>query len=348
MGSDYFHKMTETTPTRFWVNNPNAEDMEMALDAGAINCTTNPAHCSKLLKSEPDYVHGVIDRVIATTGDDDIAADLVYQECSARIMEGFLPLHERSGGVDGYVTIQDDPRQDEEASAIIDATMRHAKLGKNYMAKIPVIPSGIAGIEEAIKQNIALCATEMFSVAQTVHICELYQRISQACGNKPVFYVTHITGIYDEYLKGVVEREGIDIDPDVLGQAGCIVARKVHNLIRDRGYETTLLGGGAREMRHFTEFVGGDFHITINWSTAQELIDADIPVVSRIDAEASPEVVEELRSKLSDFRKAYDDDGLSLEEFQEFGPVQHFRNEFIKGYNLLLSEIAARRVLLTA
>jgi transaldolase len=346
MGSDYFHKLTDTTPTRFWVNNPNAEEMERAIDAGAISCTTNPAYCSKLLKSELHEVHGVIDRVIATTDDDDQAADLVYQECAARIMRGFLPLHEQSSGVDGWVTIQDDPRRDEDASAIMDASLRHAELGKNYMAKIPVIPSGTACIEELIRQNIAVCATEMFSVAQTAHICELYQRVSRACGKKPVFYVTHITGIFDEYLKGVAQRDGIDIDPGILNQAGCIVARKVYRLIQDRGYDTTLLGGGARGMHHFTEFVGGDFHVTINWSTAREIMDTDIPVVPHIDAEASAEVVEELRRKLSDFRKAYDDDGLSPEEFQAFGPVQHFRNEFIKGYNHLVSEVANRRMLL--
>lgn len=79
MGTDYFHKMTASTPTRFWVNNPNADDMEKSLNAGAINCTTNPAYCSKLLKNDPGYIHGVIDRVIATTDDDDVAADLPHR-----------------------------------------------------------------------------------------------------------------------------------------------------------------------------------------------------------------------------------------------------------------------------
>jgi len=346
MGSDYFRQVTDTTPTRFWINNPSAGEMERAIDAGAISCTTNPAYCSKLLRSEPHYIHGVIDRVIATVDNDDEAADLVYQECAARIMKGFLPLHEQSGRVDGWVTIQDDPRRDEDAKAIMDATLRHAKLGRNYMAKIPVISSGIASIGELVRRDMAVCATEMFSVAQTLHICELYQGASQACGKHPVFYITHITGIFDEYLRGVVQSNGIDIDPGVLDQAGCIVARRVHDIIRERGYEATLMGGGARGVRHFTEFVGGDFHITINWSTARELMDAEIPVASRIDAEAPPGVVEELRSKLPDFRKAYDEDGLSVEEFQAFGPVQHFRNEFVNGYQKLLDEIAQRRVLL--
>ena len=92
-----------------------------------------------------------------------------------------------------------------------------------------------------------------------------------------------------------------------------------------------------------TEFVGGDVHITINWSTAQELIEAGGDVVSRIDAETPRGILDELSAKLPDFSRAFEEDGLSLEEFEGFGPVQLFRNNFLEGYYLLLAEIAARR-----
>ena len=84
-------------------------------------------------------------------------------------------------------------------------------------------------------------------------------------------------------------------------------------------------------------------HITLNWSTIKELIDTDMPVVNRMDFEVSPEIIEELSDKLVDFRRAYEDDGLSVEEYADFGPVQLFRSMFMQGYSTLLSEIAARR-----
>jgi hypothetical protein len=89
--------------------------------------------------------------------------------------------------------------------------------------------------------------------------------------------------------------------------------------------------------------VGGDVHITINWSTAQEIIDAGTLVISRIDVETSQSVIDELCEKFVDFRRAYFEDELSLEEFAGYGPVQLFRNAFLKGYYLLLAEIASRR-----
>jgi transaldolase len=130
----------------------------------------------------------------------------------------------------------------------------------------------------------------------------------------------------------------------VLDQAGCAIARQEYRLLKARGYPGILLGGGARGVHHFTEMVGGDAHVTINWSTAQELIDAGTPLVARLaEGEPSADVIAELCEKFPDFRQAYDEDGLNVEEFADFGPVQFFRNAFLNGWYLLLAEVAARR-----
>ncbi len=343
MASDYFQRVTAGTLTRFWINNPSGEDMEWAITAGAINCTTNPAYCSKLLQSDPDYIRGVVDKVIKETDDDEVAAVRVYEEATTRVMERFLPLYEQSAGEYGYVTMQDDPRRDEDMDALIAAARRNRTLGKNFMAKIPVIQGGMEAIESCVQENIPICATEVFSMAQAVEICELYERAVRRTGNHPPFYVTHITGIFDEYLEKVAKREGIRIDPKVLSRAGCAIARKEYWMLKERGYQTTMLGGGARGTQHFTEMVGGDVHVTINWSTAEELIQADGPVVSRIDVETPQSVIDEISDKFIDFRKAYYEDGLSPDEFAGYGPVQLFRNAFLKGWYLLLAEIPSRR-----
>jgi transaldolase len=326
-----------------WINNPSGTEMEKGIAAGAINCTTNPAYCSKLLDSDPDYIQNVIDAVIRETDDHDLAADRVYQEASARVVARFLPLHEESQGVCGYVTMQGDPRQDEDTDSIVQAALRYRGLGRNFMAKIPVIKGGLEAIEACVEENIPVCATEVFSMAQAISICDLYQQTAARTGNHPPFYVTHITGIFDEYLGKVAKRDGIQITPAVLSQAGCALARREYRMLKERGYETIMLGGGARGTHHFTEMVGGDLHITINWSTAQELIEADGAVVSRIDVETPGSVIDELVEKLDDFRKAYYEDGLMVEEYAEYGPVQLFRNAFLKGWYLLLAEVSARR-----
>lgn len=343
MNLGYFHRVAKETPTRFWINNPTGQQIKQAIEAGAINMTSNPSYASKLLQNEPDYINGVIDDVVKETEGDNEAADLVNQRIVLRALEQFLPLYKGSGDEQGYVTIQGDPRVDDNADTIIEEALRHRHLGENLMAKIPVTLAGTQAMEVLIAKGVPICATEIFSISQAVYVCELYERVARESRKNPKLFVTHITGIFDEYLENYVQRHGIGIAPEILAEAGCTVARKEYRILKKRGYETTLLGGGARGTQHFTEMVGGDVHITINWDTAKSLIEDDGPVICRIDAETPEDVINELSKKLPDFRRAFYEDGLSLEEFKDFGPVMFFRNMFLKGYNHLLSEIAARR-----
>ena len=47
--------------------------------------------------------------------------------------------------------------------------------------------------------------------------------------------------------------------------------------------------------------------------------------------------------KLPDFRRGYLDDGLSVEEYAGFGPVQLFRNSFVKSWTRIREIIEERR-----
>jgi len=337
----YFYRVHATTPTRLWINNPSGSDLEKAIQAGAINCTTNPSYCSKLLQSEPEYIKGIIKETLhrmRSASVDQVAIEVI-KHVSKRILDRFFPLYQASNGKEGYVTIQDDPRKDYDTDHTIKAHLEFSKLGKNFMAKIPVIAGGCEAIEELVARNIPVCATEIFSLSQAIHICERYSRAAKKTGNHPPFYVTHITGIFDQYFAEIVKNEHILIDPNILSQAGTIIARKEYRVLKERNLPGTLLGGGARNLSHFTNFVGGDFHITINWSTAEELIQLDPPVEKRIDIPTPREVVEELSAKLPGFRRAYEEDGMQLEEFADFGPVMLFKTMFLNGYIRLLDEI---------
>ena len=343
MTNTYMQRVAARTPTRFWINNPTGAELELAVRSGALSGTTNPTYSANLLKREPAYINPILDEVVSQVPDDEEAADLVYQRVSKRFMQAFMPRYKKSGGRQGFVTMQDDPRRDHRAELIVHAALRHAEVSPNYMAKIPVIASGMEAMAELIRRNMPICATECFSISQTIAMCDLYEKVSAECGHRPPFFITHITGIFDEEQEDRVRRDGISIDPEVLKQAGCIVGRKEYRVLKERGYHTVLLGGGARGIHHFTEFVGGEVHITMNWSTIQEMIDADPAVEIRIDDEASPAVLEELNAKLPDFRRAYADDGLAVEAFDEFPPLLRFRRNFVDGCDCVLEAIRSKR-----
>jgi transaldolase len=343
MSGSYFSALHRETENRFWINNPTGEELDLAIRHGAIACTTNPAYCSRLLSVEPEFMNRVIDETVDQVRDVEAAAMIVYQKAVQRLMRGYMPVYGRSGGAEGFVTMQFDPRNDECAESTIANVRENARLGANYMAKIPVIEGAMEAIEYCVEENIPICATEVFSIAQARAVCECYEAAAKRGGNRPPLLVTHITGIFDEYLKKLAKREGIDIAPETLAQAGLAIARKEYRMLRDAGSSAIMLGGGAREPHHFTGLIGGKVHITINWSTAEEIIKSGMGIEPRLDDETPPAEIEKLRSAFLDFRKAYDDDGLVPAEFASFGPVQLFRNAFLKGWYHLLSEIASRK-----
>ena len=79
----------------------------------------------------------------------------------------------------------------------------------------------------------------------------------------------------------------------------------------------TFIGGGARGTQHFTEMVGGDVVVTINWKgTADLLLEQDPDVVHRFLCPVPPGVIDELLAKLPDFRRGWEPGGLSVEEYE--------------------------------
>jgi len=118
----------------------------------------------------------------------------------------------------------------------------------------------------------------------------------------------------------------------------------VYRMVKERGYNVGFIAGGARGLHHFTEMVGGDVAVTINWEgTADKLIESDPPVVQRFFNPVSDFVIDELMEKLPDFRRGYLENGLEPEEYEEFGPVVLFRSMFIDSWTKARQMIAEVR-----
>jgi transaldolase len=333
----------------FWINNPTRRQAELALENGALGCTNNPSFTQKMLDhpEERAYAEALLDEAIRETDNDWQAAELFQRKMVKPIAQRFMPLFEKSNGQHGYVSIQGDPINEDDPQVVIRDAVANRELSPNICCKIPTTVSGLVAMETMIEENVPINATEIFGVSQFIHICETYQRISQRSGKKPMFYMSHIAGIYDDYLGNYVKEYHIDISADVLWQAGLAVARKVYNLMIERNYPCVFIGGGARGLHHFTEMVGGKVCITINWEgTADRLIEQNPPVVYRLFNPVPQKVIDELMEKLPDFKRGYLDDGLEPEEFEHFGPVLLFRSSFIKSWKRALEIMNQRRAAL--
>jgi transaldolase len=346
MKNGYFHRVQAETPTRFWVNNPTINESVLAIEAGAEYCTTNPTYAAKMLRHPEMKAIGktLLAKAVKDFSDDSLAAACVQRNIVRQIMPVFMDIYRKSEGTKGWVSIQGDPEKEDDPEEILREAELGLKLEKNYIAKVPVTGSGIAAIRTLSSDNVPVIATEIMSLSQAVNICEVYSEAVRGKNNPAPIYVTHITGIFDQQLGEWKKKSGADITDEVLWYAGLLAGRKQYRILKERKYPVTILGGGARGLHHFTEFVGADMHITINLSgTADRLIESNPPVENKFDKPVSGKIVEELLEKVPTFKAAWEEDGLSVDEYADFPPVALFRSMFLEGWHKLLTEVKEYR-----
>ncbi len=349
MKNDYFHRVAALTPTKMWINNVTPEEADWAIAAGAMGCTQNPSYTWKML-NHPQYkdrVLTLLDEMLPDSEDDNEIECILQRKLVQRVAERFMTVYERTNGAHGYVSIQGDPIHEEDPEVIIEEGRKNRQMSPNIMIKIPATKAGLEAMGTLIAENTPLNATEVMGLSQVIDVCKMYGKITAKTKQKPVMYFSLITGIYDEWLAKEVAAQGIDIPSDILYQAGMVIAKKVYRFVHDQDYQLGFIGGGVRGLQHFTEMIGGDVCITMNWQGhAEELLKLDQPVVARLFNPVQDHVLDELLTKVPAFQQAYLENGLTVDEYEEYGPVEYFRDMFVSAWNNTLELIAKRRATL--
>ena len=330
----YFHRVQAQTPTRFWINNVTTEQARLALEAGAVGCTQNPSYTWKMLNNpdEKKTTLAILEEILPTEKDDNEALVKLQQRLVGKIADEFYPLYNKTFGKNGYVSIQGDPFR-EDIDSIVGYARFNRKAGANIMIKIPVTEFGLEAIEILAAEGVPINATEVMCVRQAINVCEAYERATKNMKERPAIYFSHITGIFDQHLKALQDAGEIDVNPDALWQAGIIVAKKIYRMVQERDYSVGFISGGARGLHHFTEMVGADASVTINWKgTADVLLEQNPPVIQRFLRPSPESVIDHLLEKSEVFRKSYLLNAIEPAEYEEFGPVVLFRSMFEKAW----------------
>jgi len=346
MKNGYFDRVVKLTGTKFWINNVTPDEARMAIEAGASGCTQNPSYTWRMLSHtlEGKNADKLLDAILKDTADNNEAECILQRKLVKRISDIFMDVWKSTGGEHGYVSIQGDPVHEEDPDVIINEGRKNREMNPNIMIKIPATHAGFLAMEVLLSENTPVNATEVMGISQALDVCKMYRRVSYKTGNAPKIYYSLITGIYDEYLHKSVEKQGIKINPDILFLAGLIIAKKVYSITKSLYPEVGFIGGGVRGLHHFTEMVGGDVCITMNWpGQAEELLRQNLPVVPRFFNPAPESYIDELLTKVPEFRQAYMIDGLKVEDYEHFGPVEYFRNMFVSAWNNALIHIEKRR-----
>lgn len=141
-------------------------ELQKLLDTRAVvGVTTNPSIFSKALSEAADYDEQV--RELAAEGVD--VDEAVYRITTTDVAEAcdlLRPLYDRTGGQDGRVSIEVDPRMAADTAATVEMAERlWATIDRpNLLIKIPATVEGLPAITQVIAQGISVNVTLIFSL----------------------------------------------------------------------------------------------------------------------------------------------------------------------------------------
>ena len=331
------HEMTQTTATCLWNDSAAIDELTYSIENGAVGATCNPVIAATVLAADAATWRPRAERLLREmpkATEDTIAWQLV-EELSIRAARLLEPIFETHRGRNGRLSIQTDPRFFRDSEAIVTQALAFSRLAPNMIVKIPVTRAGIAAIEEATAQGVSINATVCFSLPQCIAVAEAVERglrRREADGEDvasmgPV--CTIMVGRLDDWLKVVMERDGISVDPGFVEWAGVAVFKKAYGIFRERGYRIRLLSAAFRNHMHWSEFIGADAVVSPTYAWQRRLNAGDVAVIPRIDNPVHPKVVDELLTHFADFRRAYAEDGLSVAEFDQFAPTRRTLRQFV-------------------
>jgi len=336
-----------TGNTDVWNDSCSQEEMLYALENGAVGATTNPVIVGEVLKKEmflwKDRILELI-KAIPEGSEEDIAWKL-NEEMALKGANLLKPVFDRENKMKGRISIQTNAKYYRNPDLLLKQSLHFNDLTPNIQVKIPVTKAGVKAIEEATFNGVNINATVCFTVSQALAVAEavergLKRRSQQDLDTSEMTPVcTIMVGRVDDWIKVVANRTNSPINPDYLEWCGIAVMKNAYNIFKQRGYKTRLLAAAYRNLMHWSEFVGADMVLTIPHSWQKKINESNVEVETLIDRPVDSSILDKLLSEFDEFRKAYNHDGLTDDEFESYGATRRTLRAFLEGYEELLSMI---------
>jgi transaldolase len=163
--------------------------------------TSNPTIFDHAIKNSTSYDASIREKLGERKSGESLFFELALDDLS-RAADLFGPIHERTNGVDGWVSLEVSPLlAHDTASTLAAAKDLHARAKQpNLLIKIPGTKEGVPAIEEAIFAGIPINVTLLFSRE-------------------------HYVAAAEAFLRGIERRIAAELDPDVGSVASVFVSR---------------------------------------------------------------------------------------------------------------------------
>jgi transaldolase len=244
-----------------WVDELSRDDiknggLERLIEDGILGATSNPAIFQKAIAGSELYDEQLLE--LARKEDDPkeifwgIARTDITDACDI-----FMPVYERTGGEDGYVSleVQPDIAYDTEAT-IEEAARLHGMIDRpNLFVKIPATLQGLVAIEEMISRGKSINVTLIFSLERYREVVRAYirgvKRLVESGGDPSdvrsvaSFFVSRIDSEADQRL----EELGADDLEGRLAIANAKIAYQIYKQVFGGSRWRSLEERGANRQR---------------------------------------------------------------------------------------------------
>ena len=330
--------MTETTDTVLWNDSADPAELKESIEFGAVGATCNPVIALACIKADSQRWTRRIREIAQenpTMGESAIGWKVV-EEVSIDAAKLLEPAFEKYAGVNGRLSMQTDPRLHRDAAALADQAKYFNGLADNIIVKIPATKVGIEAIEEAAYRGVTMNVTVSFTVPQAVAAAEAIERGLQRreAQGKPVENAGHVVtimcGRLDDWMKDCYAAQQHVFDPGYLEWAGVATFKKAYGIFRERGFRSRLLSAAYRNGLQWTEFVGGKVVLSPPFAWQQKFQASGVDPTPRMDIPVEAHIIDTLYEKLAEFRMAYDVDGMTPEQFDDFGATRKTLRQFLQ------------------
>ena len=173
---------------------------------GLVRVTSNPAIFEKAIG---DYYHPAIRQEARAS----IGVEAIYEALAVRDIQDaadlLRPVYEKSGGRDGFVSLEVSPALAFDTPGSIEAGMRlfHACGRDNVMIKIPATAAGLPVITALISQGISVNVTLLFDVATYEQVALAYiAGLEQAAASgRPLGRIASVASFFISRIDTVVD-----------------------------------------------------------------------------------------------------------------------------------------------
>ncbi|MBU2226198.1 MAG: transaldolase family protein [Proteobacteria bacterium] len=328
----------------------NEEKPEASLFRGV---TTNPALSLQAIKDDEPYWRGVTKDIIGQNPgiDKESLFWLLYKEIVKRGSAMYLPLFEKTGFRQGFLSGQVDPRKSFDKDAMLKHAEELTAINPNVMIKVPGTKEGYEVIETLTSRGISTNNTLTFVLPQLMDCAKSVQRGLEKARRNNVdlsrwrSVITHMEARYGDLggLREFAREKGIELSEGDVRLAELAIFKKAYRLIKERNYPSKLLScslrvgpkvDGVLRLWHLEEKAGADIVVTCPPSFIDEVINFPAPenisfVKDRISRDISPDILDKLM-RIPYFERAYAEDGYTREEYNSHPSLVKTAQQFSK------------------